>query len=71
MRKPKPFEPFVIAEAVKARIRRDGGPLVRVIGKTKDGRPFEGETLCPQDGAQQLRELKFNGWTDLEIVKVR
>lgn len=67
----KPFEPFVVAELVKARIRADGGPLVQVVGKTKDGRPFEGEHLCPQDGRQQLRELDFNGWTDLELVKVR
>lgn len=66
----KPFEPFVVMELVRSRIRRDGGPLVEVTGTTQDGRPFVSETLCPFDGEHLMNDLKFNGWTDLKIRPV-
>ncbi len=73
----KPFEPFVIAESVRARIRADGGPLMAVRAtRVRTGERVELEHLCPQDARQQLREIEINGpkrsgLADPELVKIR
>ena len=68
---PTPFAPFVIAAAVKARVRNDGGPLEVVHATTKDGRAFTSETLCPYDAGILERELTFNGFADVVREKIR
>jgi len=65
------FRPFVIAEAVRARIRADGGPLEIVRAIDAAGRTFTSETLCPQDAATLARELAHNFFSEITREKIR